>query len=69
MFENFIYFLPDDIHEEKPAFFQLKKNASWTDGLTDGQTDRPSQKDARTHLKRMRNLLEDAPLTAWSCLL
>ena len=47
--------LPDDIHEEKPSFLQFKKNALRThrptDGRTDGRTDRPSYRDARTHLK------------------
>ena len=42
--------LPDDIHEEKPAFLQSKKNALRTDGRTDGRTDRrtdrPSYRDA-----------------------
>jgi len=40
--------LPDDIHEEKPSFLQLKKPRY---GPTDGPTDRPSYRDARTHLK------------------
>ena len=50
--------LPDDIHEEKPSFLQLKKKRitdGRTDGPTDGPTDRrtdgPSYRDARTHLK------------------
>ena len=43
--------LPDDIHEEKPSFLQFKKNALRTDRRTDGPTDRPSYRDARTHLK------------------
>ena len=41
--------LPDDIHEEKPSFLQSKKRI--TDRRTDGRTDRPSHRDARTHLK------------------
>ena len=55
--------LPDDIHEEKPSFFDFENNWLPTDGptdgrtdgptdrRTDGQTDRPSYRDARTHLK------------------
>ena len=31
--------LPDDIHEEKPSFLQIKKNALPTDQRTDGPTD------------------------------
>ena len=53
--------LPDDIHEEKPSFWQFKKNAlrtdgrtdRRTDGRTDRRTDRPSYRDARTHLKSL----------------
>ena len=30
----------------------LRKNARWTDGQTDRQTDNVSYRDARTHLKR-----------------
>ena len=47
--------LPDDIKEEKPSFLQSKKNALRTDGPTNGRTDqrmdRPSYRDARTHLE------------------
>ena len=39
--------LPDDIHEEKPLFLQFKKNEL----RTHRRTDRPSYRDARTHLK------------------
>ena len=51
--------LPDNIHEEKPSFLQLKKTRygrtdGRTDRRTDGRTDRPSYRDARTHLKRLR---------------
>ena len=45
--------LPDDIHEEKPSIFAIKKKRI-TDRPTDGRTDRPSYRDARTHLKRER---------------
>ena len=38
--------LPDDIHEEKHSFLQFKKKR-----ITDRRTDRPSYRDARTHLK------------------
>ena len=31
--------LPGDLHEEKPSFLQIKKNALWTDRRTDGPTD------------------------------
>ena len=31
--------LPDDIHEEKPSFLELKKNALPTDRRTDRRTD------------------------------
>ena len=48
--------LPDDIHHEKPSFFEFKKNAlptdQPTDGPTDGRTDTPSYRDARTYLKK-----------------
>ena len=44
--------LPNDIHEEKPSFLQLKKtHYGRTDGPTNGRTDRPSYRDAWTHLK------------------
>ena len=44
--------LPDDKHEEKPSFLQLKKTYyRRTDGPTDWRTDRPSYRDARTYLK------------------
>ena len=45
--------LPDDIHEEKPHFFNLKKKTHYgpTDGRTDGPTDGQTDRDARTHLK------------------
>ena len=39
---------PDKIHEEKPSFLDLENN--WL--RTDRRTDRPSYRDARTHLKR-----------------
>ena len=39
--------LPDDIHKEKPSFLQFKKNAI----RTDGRTDSPCYRDARTYLK------------------
>ena len=42
--------LPDDIHEEKPSFFNFENNWLPTDGRTDG----PSYRDARTHLKMIR---------------
>ncbi len=44
--------LPDDIHEEIPSFLEFKKNALPTNRRTDGRTDRPSYRDARTHLKK-----------------
>jgi len=50
---------PNEIHEEKPSFLDFENN--WlrtdgrTDGPTDGPTDRPSYRDARTHLKSIRN--------------
>ena len=59
-FYFFVMFLrfPNDMHEEKRSFFELKKKritAQPTDGPTDGRTDRrtdrPSYRDARTHLK------------------
>ena len=58
--------LPDDIHVEKPSFLQFEKNAlrtdrqtdQPTDGLTDRRTDTPSYRDARTHLKREKKLLQ-----------
>ena len=47
--------LSDDVHEEKASFLQSEKTALPTDGptnrRTDGRTDRPSYRDARTHLK------------------
>ena len=42
--------LPDDINEEKPSFLQFKKKR-FTDGRNDRRTDRPSYRDAWTHLK------------------
>ena len=50
MFIEFIGF-PDEIHEEKPSFLDFENNWLRTDGPTDGRTDRPSYRDARTHLK------------------
>ena len=44
--------LPDDIHEEKSSFLQSKKTHY---GRTDGPTDRPYYRDARTHLKSQAN--------------
>ena len=55
--------VPDEIHEERPSFLDFENN--WlrtdrptdgrtdrrTDGQTDGRTNRPSYRDARTHLK------------------
>ena len=38
--------LPDDIHEEKPTFFNFENNWLPTDGPTDRRTDR--QTDRRT---------------------
>ena len=38
--------LPDDIHEEKPSFFDFENNWLPTDGRTDRPTDRPT--DGRT---------------------
>ena len=38
--------LPDDIHEEKPSFLQLQKNALRTDGPTDRRTN--GRTDGRT---------------------
>ena len=48
-FDIFVMFLglPDDIHEEKLSFLRFKKHAL----QTDRRTDRPSYRDARTHLK------------------
>ena len=43
--------LSDNIQEEKPSFFNFENNWLPTDGRTDGRTDRPSYRDARTHLK------------------
>ena len=43
--------LPDDIHEEKSSFLKIKNNWLRSDGRTDRRTDRPSYRDARTHLK------------------
>ncbi len=43
--------LPDKIDKEKPTFLQSKKNELRTDGPTNGRPDRPSYRDARTHLK------------------
>ena len=43
--------LPEDKDEEKPSFLQFKKNALPTDRQTDQRTDKPSYRDARTHLK------------------
>ena len=43
--------LPDNIQEEKPSFFNFENNWLPTDGPTDRRTDRPSYRDARTHLK------------------
>ena len=31
--------LPDDLHEEKPSFFDFENNWLPTDGRTDGPTD------------------------------
>ncbi len=42
--------LPEDIHEEKRSFLDFENNWLPTDGRTDGRTDRPSYRDARTHL-------------------
>ena len=46
---------PEKIHEEKPSFSDFEKNWLRTDGRADGptdrRTDRPSYRDARTHLK------------------
>ena len=39
--------LPDDIHEEKPSFFNFENNCLPTDGRTDRRTDRPT--DRRTN--------------------
>ena len=50
----FLGFL-DEIHKEKPSFLDFENN--WlrtTDGRTDRRTDRPSYRDARTHLKKKR---------------
>ena len=41
--------LPDDIREEKLHFCNLKERI--TEQWTDQRTDRPSYRDARTHLK------------------
>ena len=38
---------PDEIHDEKPSFLDFENN--WL--RTDRRTDRPSYRDARTHLK------------------
>ena len=43
--------LPDDMLEEKPSFLQFKKTALPTVRPTNGLTDRPSCRNARTHLK------------------
>ncbi len=47
---------PDKIHEEKPSFLDFENNWLRTDGPTDGRTDRPSYRDARTHLKRREGI-------------
>ena len=45
---------PDKIHKEKPSFLDFENNWLRTDGPTDRRTDRPSYRDARTHLKSMK---------------
>ena len=42
---------PDEIHKERPSFLDFENNWLRTDGPTDQRTDRPSYRDARTHLK------------------
>ena len=42
---------PNEILEEKPSFLDFENNWLRTDGPIDGRTDRPSYRDARTHLK------------------
>ena len=44
--------LPDNIQEEKPSILNFENNWLRTDEPTDRRTDRPSYRDARTHLKR-----------------
>ena len=46
---------PNDFHEENCSFSAFKKNGLRTDHPSDGPTDRPSYRDARTHLKTMLN--------------
>ena len=45
--------LPDNIQEEKPSILNFENNWLRTDGPTDQRTDRPSYRDARTHLKKV----------------
>ena len=52
---------PDKIHKEKPSFLDVENNWLRTDRRTDGRTDRPSYRDARTHLK----MLEWPKLCLW----
>ena len=42
---------PDEIYEEKSSFSHFENNWLRTDRPKDGRTDRPSYRDARTHLK------------------
>ena len=46
---------PSPIVVKNMRFRVLKKNAFRTDGLMDGPTDRPSYRDAWTHLKRAKD--------------
>ena len=46
--------IPDKIHEEKRSFLDFENNWLRTDGRTDG----PSYRDARTHLKKRMKYLE-----------
>ena len=56
--------LPDDINEEKPSFLESKKtHYGPTDGPADQRTDRPSYRDARTHLKKVNILRNHGALT------
>ena len=40
------------------AIIQTKTNGGWTDGPTDRWMDTPSYRDARTHLKSVKKLMD-----------
>ena len=51
----------------KNCDFQGGVTDRWTDGLTDGRTDRPSYRDGRTHLKSRKTWFLHRQTLLWRC--